>query len=209
MPVNKYSVLVGIPQKGEVSGPQDKPPHYLITMQAAGKSYQVAVNIESEDGSEVLYRVDEKFTPPDAAALTALGQGMHPLSAQGNPAFDYVRSQVDGAAMITKNSMTLLPLPGGGGSGDLQNAVVALLDKAVADKDAVLYAFGAQFSDGTGIHDIHMNQGNPKGAFFGDNGAWQDGGIFLSMPGSRTWAAIFVAFQTESWDTDDRGDPKG
>ncbi len=53
----------------------------------------------------------------------------------------------------------------------------------VADKDGVIYAFGSAFSDKgkvDGIHNIHMNQGNPvggkNGGFSGDNGVWQDGG---------------------------------
>lgn len=212
MPISKYSVLVGDPQSGQVSGPQGKPPHYLISVNAGGQTYQVAVNIESDDTSQVLYYINQSFTPPDTAALTALGQGMHPLTVHGNPALDYVRSRVPGPdgtpePMVTQAEMTLLPLPGNTSSGDLQNAVVALLNQTIQDQDGVLYAFGSQYSDGTGIHDIHMNQGNPKGSFSGDNGVWQDGGILLQMPASNTWAAIFIAFQTESWSTDDNGNP--
>jgi uncharacterized protein YukJ len=205
MPVYEYSVLVGDPQSGEVSGPKGKPPHYLISVQAGGTTYQVAVNIESTDGSQVLYAIDQNFTPPDANALTSLGQGMHRLTMKGNSALDYVRSMVNGQRMVTQAEMQLLPLPGNDGSGDLQNAVVALLDQTIQDQDGVIYAFGSQYTDGTGIHDIHMNQGNPAGSFSQDNGVWQDGGILLQMPAANTWAAIFIAFQTESWTTDDNG----
>ena len=56
-----------------------------------------------------------------------------------------------------------------------------------------------------------MNQGNPAaGGHAGDNGTWQDGAIFLNMrsaTGETGWTAIFIAFQTESWATDDNGDP--
>ena len=31
-----------------------------------------------------------------------------------------------------------------------------------------------------GIHDIHMNQGNPKNNHGGDNGVWQDGALVHS-----------------------------
>jgi uncharacterized protein YukJ len=80
----------------------------------------------------------------------------------------------------------------------------------VADGDATLYAFGSAYADSgvvDGIHDIHMNQGNPAGNHGGDNGIWQDGALFLSLPGQGTWTAVFLAFQTENWNTNDNGDP--
>jgi len=44
--------------------------------------------------------------------------------------------------------------------------VVTLLNMTVADKDGRDLCVGSAFSDKgkvDGIHDIHMNQGNPKG----------------------------------------------
>ena len=71
--------------------------------------------------------------------------------------------------------------------------------------------FGSSYADPNGqqgIHDIHMNQGNPKGPFQKDNGIWQDGAIFIELPASGKWIAVFLAFQTESWTTDNSGNPK-
>jgi uncharacterized protein YukJ len=126
--------------------------------------------------------------------------------------------------MITKAQMTLLPqlnakAKGGGAEAlmiqrakakALENAVVTLLNMTVADKDGVIYAFGSAFSDKgkvDGIHDIHMNQGNRKGNHGGDNGVWQDGALFIHLPAKGTWTAVFIAFQTESWNTDSAGNP--
>ena len=89
------------------------------------------------------------------------------------------------------------------------NAVDTLLNQAVAEGNAVIYAFGSAFSDRgkvDGVHNIHMNQGN-IGKFAYDNGVWQDGGIFLYYPAANTWTALFIAFQTESWNTDNSGNP--
>jgi len=50
---------------------------------------------------------------------------------------------------------------------------VALLNAAVVDGSATVYAFGSAFSDRgvvDGIHDIHMNQGNAPNDHGGDNG---------------------------------------
>jgi len=92
----------------------------------------------------------------------------------------------------------------------LENAVVTLLNMTIADKDGVIYAFGSAYADSgkvDGIHDIHMNQGNPGNNHGGDNGIWQDGALFISLPSKGTWTAVFIAFQTESWSTDSAGNP--
>ena len=223
MPIANYSVLAGRPTAGKVvSGAST---HYQITMQATGGPFTVAVNIQSVDGSEVLYAIEEDFTPPDLAALTALPMGMTKLqSAPGGLALDYVRSTVDGVPMTTKAQMTLLPqlqAKAKGGSAEeqmiqrarakaLENAVVTLLNMTIADKDGVIYAFGSAYADSgkvDGIHDIHMNQGNPANNHGGDNGVWQDGALFISLPSKGTWTAVFIAFQTESWTTDSAGNP--
>jgi uncharacterized protein YukJ len=205
MPVYEYRVLKGDPKSGNLS--PDSHPHYLINVDAGGATFQVAVNIESTDGSQVLYFINENFTPPDAGALDALATGMTQLTVQGNPAVDYVRSRANGQPIVTLAEMQLLPLPGQSASSNLQNAVIQFLNQAIADDNGTIYAFGSQYTDGTGIHDIHMNQGNPPGSFEKDNGIWQDGLLVFELPASETWAAIFIAFQTESWTTDDNGNP--
>ena len=223
MPIANYSVLAGRPTAGKVVSGASA--HYQIAMQAGGP-FTVAVNIQSVDGSEVLYAIEEDFTPPDLAALTALPMGMTKLqSAPGGLALDYVRSTVDGVPMIAKAQMTLLPqsqAKAKGGSAEeqmiqrarakaLENAVVTLLNMTIADKDGVIYAFGSAYADSgkvDGIHDIHMNQGNPANNHGGDNGVWQDGALFINLPSKGTWTAVFIAFQTESWTTDSAGNPE-
>jgi uncharacterized protein YukJ len=220
MPIANYSVLVGDPTSGKVVTGSST--HYQITMQANGGPFTVAVNIQSVDGSDVLYAIEENFTPPDEAVLLALPTGMTALkSAPGGLALDYVRSTVDGAPMITLQQMTLLPQLLSKGSEDermmnrvrasaLQNAVVTLLNMTIADKNGTIYAFGSAYADSgkvDGIHDIHMNQGNPANNHGGDNGVWQDGALLIHLPSKGTWTAVFIAFQTESWDTDSAGNP--
>jgi len=223
MPIANYSVLAGKPTSGKVVSGASA--HYQITMQATGGPFTVAVNIQSVDGSEVLYAIVEDFTPPDLTALTALPMGMTALKSEaGGLALDYVRSTVGGAPMITKAQMTLLPKQGAQAKGlsaeaeaiqrakarALENAVVTLLNMTIADKDGVIYAFGSAFADKgkvDGIHDIHMNQGNPANNHGGDNGVWQDGALLIHLPSKGTWTAVFIAFQTESWSTDGAGNP--
>ena len=223
MPIANYSVLAGRPTAGKVVSGASA--HYQITMQAGGRMFTVAVNIQSVDGSEVLYAIEEGFTPPDLAGLTTLPMGMTALKSEaGGLALDYVRSTVGDASMIAKAQMTLLPEQSEKAKGSsveaeaiqrakakaLENAVITLLNMTIADKDGVIYAFGSAYADGgkvDGIHDIHMNQGNPANNHGGDNGVWQDGALFINLPSKGTWTAVFIAFQTESWSTDSAGNP--
>ena len=231
MPIADYSVLVGRPIAGKVVSGASA--HYQITVESANGTFTVAVNIESVDGSEVLYAIKEGFTAPDPAGLAALASGFTPVpSVPGGLALDFVRSTVEGQPLITRAEMADLPVATNSqrflqdalgleenfaklGSAEqaahaLQNAVVALLNQAVADPGSLVYAFGSAYADGgatDGIHDIHMNQGNPTDNHGNDNGIWQDGALLVSLPAQGSWTALFIAFQTESWQTDAAGDP--
>ena len=226
MGIANYSVLKGRPAAGKVVSGASA--HYQITIDAATKSFTVAVNIESVDGSKVLYAIQQGFTPPDPAGLEALPSAMTALrSAPGGLALDFVRETIAGKPMISRAEMTLLPIAQSTGeflmdetasnvavreeeAHALENAVVQLLNGAIADPGSTIYAFGSAYADSgveDGIHDIHMNQGNPANNHGGDNGVWQDGALFVSLPGQASWTALFIAFQTESWTTDGNGNP--
>ena len=60
------------------------------------------------------------------------------------------------------------------------------------------------FEPTNGMHNIHMNQGN-SGRWKQDNGVYHDGGILIQF--KDYWVAIFLAFLTQSWCTDQNGDP--
>jgi len=52
-----------------------------------------------------------------------------------------------------------------------------------------------------------MNQGNQPGKYFVDNGIYQDGGLLFYFSSRNRWAAVFTAFQSQSFYTDDTGNP--
>jgi uncharacterized protein YukJ len=186
---------------------------------------------------DVLYLVNQDFHHPLTAALTDLPVGYTSLQGvRDAPAVDYIRGNLfDATAMRVLPSGLGAHNPlsdliasyvdrarrdpagedgaaGGGGSG-----------RGAAGRGAagpVIYAFGSRwgpevtkrdqyfrFRPGNGIHDIHMNQGNPhaqgKHDFFNDNGVWQDGAVFLHFPDVDQWVAIFLAFASQVWHTDD------
>jgi hypothetical protein len=112
--------------------------------------------------------------------------------------------------------MRTLPSLIPGPDNDLSDRLDHFVSRAQADPEARVYAFGERwgpesgtrdkvfgFLPGNGIHDIHMNQGN-AGRFTGDNGVWQDGGLLIHYPAQSQWVAFFLAFQSQSWHTDDQ-----
>src|ERR1700759_2911110 len=76
-----------------------------------------------------------------------------------------------------------------------------------------VYVFGRFYSDGDGIHDVHLNQGSTKSFIHrpGDdsndhNDIWQDGAVLVD-PGEPEWSTYFSAFNQQLVPTDDLGNP--
>jgi uncharacterized protein YukJ len=212
MPIRNYGVVKGHPQRGElVFDRNGKNPHYRIYLNGGSATSQADVNVESQDGSEVLYEINRAFVPPSTGALAGLPMGFSPIDpVPGGLALDYVREKTGGSFMVQRADMNLLPIPGHGNGQQLKNAVAELLNEAVADERGTILAFGSEFRDPngvSGIHDIHMNQGNPPGNFEGDNGTWQDGAVWIQLSSEPGWIALFIAFQSQSWQTDAKGNP--
>jgi hypothetical protein len=72
-----------------------------------------------------------------------------------------------------------------------------------------LYVFGAPYTyGGNGIHDIHLNQGDPVGSqWYPANGIWQDGCVIAAKPGEPKLFGYFGKFVTQSLNTDNNGNP--
>ena len=93
-------------------------------------------------------------------------------------------------------------LPYDNGSGQIHNRDFF----SPTDSTVTVYGFGFLFQPKEdGLHETHMNQGNPIGNHNQDNGVWQDGALFVNLPSQNTWIAVFIAFQTQVWTTDNNG----
>jgi uncharacterized protein YukJ len=188
-------------------------PHYQILLRGDdGASFRGAVNVLSQEApSELLYLVDEDLRHPVTASLEALGAGWHPLRPRAGAAnLDYVR-----ANLFDRSGMRSLPPDASGPDNDLADVLDHYVQRAIADDAARVSIFGQRwgpepttkdkvfgFLPGEGVHDVHMNQGN-DGVFVRDDGVWQDGGLLLHFPTESRWVGIFLAFQSQSWHTDD------
>src|SRR4051794_18158998 len=212
MSLKKYGVLAGRVLDTRAEGGSGSP-HFQIRVRGGDIDFRVAVNVLSQQSpSELLYAADEAFDHPVLKDLLDLPDGFsHLQSGPGQGAFDYIRGN-----LFDRESMHPLPATAPGPDNDLADKLHHYVDRVQADPAARLYAFGERwgpengradkifgFAPGNGVHDIHMNQGN-SGQFQRDDGVWQDGGLLLHFPAAQQWVAIFLAFQSQSWHTDDR-----
>jgi uncharacterized protein YukJ len=192
-------------------------PHLQIrVVDARNQAWRVPVNVLSADQSRLIFhRADPLQNHPLLAALPQVAAGFTSLPAavrSAASALDYFR-----APLFDWPTGVAIPSTGPGANDDLQDVLVTYL-KQLHDQDGELFAFGSKFPEpgqqsdprpidrefGTtqGLHDIHMNQGNPKpGPFADDNGVFQDGGLILKF-GSR-YVGLFLRFATQWLPTDD------
>lgn len=71
-----------------------------------------------------------------------------------------------------------------------------------------VYVFGQRFTTGLGVHDVHLNQGDPPGSqWYDTDGVWQDGAVMSEQPDGRVvvWQ---IRFNTQTLRTDDAGHPR-
>ena len=210
MPLKAYGVLKGRPIDRKLG--QGSKPHYQVRIVDDNTHYRIAINVKSQlSPSELLYRIDEQFSHPLLSDLKQYDLGFTPLlSTAGEVSLDYIRGN-----LFKKDEMIPLPHDLPGPDNDLNERIDHHIQRAMNDGSALIYAFGERwgpehnrrdkyfgFLPGNGIHDIHMNQGN-VGRFTSDDGVWQDGGLLIHFPDQQQWVAIFLAFQSQSWHTDD------
>ncbi|MDT5027053.1 MAG: hypothetical protein QOE61_3479 [Micromonosporaceae bacterium] len=70
-----------------------------------------------------------------------------------------------------------------------------------------IYLFGQRFTTGHGVHDVHLNQGDPAGSqWYAENGIWQDGAVMCENS-DGTVILWQIKFNTQSLDTDSQGHP--
>jgi uncharacterized protein YukJ len=212
MPLKDYGVLKGYATDKRLATRANA--HYQILLVDEDTQYRIAINVQSKlSPSELEYLIIENFQHPITRLIEPLPLGFKPLERKpGGLAIDFIRSN-----LFDRSKMIPLPFDVPGPDNDLNEKIDYYITQAMADEDAVLYAFGERwglnppepqrdkifgFKPGNGIHDIHMNQGN-VGRFVKDDGVYQDGALLIHFPSEPKWVAIFLKFQSQSWHTDD------
>lgn len=194
--------------------------HYQILVRAGTTVHRIASNVKSSAPnapSVVLFQSTTTLPADLIKGLRELQAGFKKLPSRPNGlAMDYVRGGI-----VKPKTMKPVPPDSPGADNDLKDMLETAVVKAMNLAGSVIYAFGAKwgpekgkpdkyfkFIPGNGVHDIHMNQGN-SGKYKKDNGIYQDGALIIEYPDDK-WRAFFFAFQSQTFDTDDKtGNPKG
>lgn len=108
---------------------------------------------------------------------------------------DYVRTK----GLVDIESGQVLPHDIPGPSNDILDKLDPILTDAI-NKKATAYIFGSSY--GSGIHDVHMNQGSLPSF---DNGIYEDGALLFKFDDGH-WEAVFLAFASQKIPTDDQGE---
>jgi uncharacterized protein YukJ len=209
VPITNYGVLKG-KAKNTMTG-QGESPHFHVMVSDHDK-FHIAINVKSQvEPSVLLYYVDEDFDHPLLKYLPPLPLGFKKLnSSAGGMALDFIRGNLFDTALMKPLSHSL-PGP----DNDLNELLQKYMKRSLVMPSSVIYAFGQRwgpdqneadeyfhFLPGNGIHDIHMNQGNDT-QWTKDDGPWQDGGLIFHFPDENRWIAMFLAFQSQCFHTDD------
>jgi uncharacterized protein YukJ len=185
--------------------------HLQFSVDVDGSNWDIAANVGTDNADDLLkYKIVQGFGHPIVQTLRAAPEGKNDLTGTEDlPALDFLRSNIlEGTGeWLTSDVLT--------GSED-QHPVAdlkALLAKAFQNGNEV-YVFGRFYSEGFGIHDVHMNQGS-RGRYIHRAGndrndhddIWQDGALMIDG-GDAGLVAYFAAFTQQTVPTDALGNPK-
>ncbi|SAL00676.1 DUF2278 family protein [Caballeronia ptereochthonis] len=227
----KGQVRLGVPFLAGYKGD----PHYVIVSEDEnGKEFRIVTNVKSDSsltgpaGYLVLYAWNQYFEHPMTADLGKLAAG---VSTSGFPKLDYVHDN----RLVDLSAMRPIPIDTKSEHNDINALLNEMLQLDMSGdgvdyvyptpgysderrgwkptKDVTVYGFGFLFQPAMdGLHETHMNQGNPKPAkgskvkdHSNENGVFQDGAVMVEVDGK--FQALFVAFQTQLVPTDNRGWP--
>jgi uncharacterized protein YukJ len=171
------------------------------------EQWDSAVNVGTNDSDDLLqYKLIFDFAHAITEKPSAASQEL-----TGNdqlPALDFLRSDVLANTGIWRPSDIM------DGTAEVQPvASLERLLKKAKTANRPIYIFGRKYTDGLGIHDVHMNQGS--GSSFLNNGrddhndhndVWQDGAVLVDL-GEPEWAAYFTVFTQQMVPTNDLGNP--
>ena len=213
MPVQEYGVVIG------AFAHFDRDPtnhfgnlfHGHIFVRAPGASgttllYNCAVAVQFPTG-KVEYAMLAGLDRARFSSVRARPNGSHPLGQDASSgALDYVRSGL--LSVLTAGGLTP-PVWRQNIGGSVLNDMESFLTTWGSIQR--IYVFRARFLNSAqipprGVHDVHLNQGDPPGSLQLRDGIWQDGGIIVERT-DRTLDGFFLKFVTQSLNTDEQGLP--
>jgi Uncharacterized conserved protein (DUF2278) len=204
-----YGVL-----RGTLSGHFRDPPdnfgrwyHVHLNVDVSGSKYEVAVDVDSKQSSVGVQWKVVHCRQNDLGPAATTGAGYHPLTPLSTSgALDHIRHPVTKFLRWRRNGcwlpwLVLQPWR----SGTYLDASLALESILVGGRTVLVW--GEPFTTGSGMHNVHQNQGDPAGSQWWDqNGIWQDGGV--AVLGGNGELKLFVSkFTSQASKTDNGGHP--
>jgi hypothetical protein len=227
MPFAHYGVLVGSLTSHFRDTPDDQGRwyHLHLNVDAGGSNYAAAIDVDSHASA----------TGVEWKRLTVPGSAIGPVASLAAGWHELGRSQTDGALDHLRHP-AFLPSPGclfvvapAPWLRDLLARLTAArnaerhwiqgsyLEASVALEEILAvgrktFVWGEPFTQGLGVHNVHQNQGDPKGTgpqaqtWWDENGIWQDGGVMTLRPDGQL--DVFISkFTSQAYKTDAAGHP--
>lgn len=217
-----YGVVIGTVARHHIDPPDSEGlwPHYHIFVDTPAGEYDCAINLKSRTETKIEYRDFRNLDLARFNAIRNLPDGFHSLSSNSSSgALDFIRhSGLQNKKIkcrcprckrfpfitkpcIKKCKCTQWWLESG-------EDLIQLMEYYLTSVSRI-YIFGEPFNNGLGLHNIHMNQGDPIGSGFdAENGIWQDGGVLLEYQEPQfRFSGMLTKFQPQSLNTNDNGQP--
>lgn len=227
MPIPHYGVWVGRPTRYTAQRAKEDPksPHiHLKFTDGSSKEFEAAINVKSTDiDSRLVFWLADDFSNPSIIEqLSKLDEGFHlaqwtsennnnDSGSNGHPHNRHhqarrLESDLRGLDFIRTNDLVnirsgqVLPHDIPGENNDILDKMEPILQNAIGK--STTYIFGSSF--GSGIHDVHMNQGSlPRF----DNGIYEDGAVLFKYDDGH-WGGVFLAFASQRIPTNTAGEPE-
>jgi hypothetical protein len=217
MPLPSYGVLVGSLIRFAREDPNNFGSWYhgKLYIGAPAGQYECAVDVSTPSSVPVEYREVLDISPALFSSVSAFAPGWHLLArTPTSGALDYLRSPLlrgrGGCIAVVASPLVelvnaMLRSPRLGWIESSADNALDLLEQRLTGCHRV-YVFGAPYRTGRGVHDIHLNQGDPPGQFQHLDGIWQDGGTIIESASGQL-NAFLTKFKTQSLNTNDQGLP--
>jgi uncharacterized protein YukJ len=195
---NGYGVLIGTLEGHYIDLPDEEGrwPHYHLKVGTPAGIYECAINLKSRTENKIEYRDFRNIQRIYFDNILLKPNGFHPLVSNiTSGALDFIRHPG------LQDSCTRWWIENGENIIQLMRYYLTNINR--------IYVFGEPYDTGLGIHNIHMNQGDPVGSLFArENAIWQDGGVIYeyTVPEHRV-SILLTKFQTQSLNTTEKGLP--
>lgn len=196
MPLPSYGLLIGTLTSYDNDGTTGHYLHALLHLREPdGTNWRCAVDVNGATAP-----IEYAVLPVDAAgfaSVAAMPDGYAALATDATSgALDVVRDPRLHAPVTAWQTVT----------GNVADETLRPYARAATR----IFVFGERYDDrgGSGMHNIHVNQGDTDRKRFRENGVWQDGGLVLLGAGG-VFTAFLIRFTTQTTDVDDAGQPAG